>query len=64
MDILCIDKTGTITQNKLSVIDSIPFSGFRKEDVALIVSLASKEESKDVIDLTVLNYRGHNLSGI
>ncbi len=56
MDILCIDKTGTITQNKLSVIDSIPFSGFRKEDVALIVSLASKEESKDVIDLTVIEY--------
>ncbi len=56
MDILCIDKTGTITQNKLSVIDSIPFSGLRKEDVALIASLASKEESKDVIDLTVIEY--------
>ena len=25
MDVLCLDKTGTITQNKLSVIDLIPF---------------------------------------
>ena len=56
MDILCVDKTGTITQNKLSVIDSIPFSGFKKEDVALIAGLASKEESKDVIDLTIIEY--------
>jgi H+-transporting ATPase len=56
VEILCLDKTGTITQNKLSVIDPIPFSGFRKEDVALIASLASKEESKDVIDLAVIEY--------
>jgi len=25
IDIICFDKTGTITQNKLSVVDSIPF---------------------------------------
>jgi H+-transporting ATPase len=56
MEIICLDKTGTITQNKLSVFDSIPFSGFRKEDVALIASLASKEETKDAIDLTVIEY--------
>lgn len=56
MEIICLDKTGTITQNKLSVFDSIPFSGFKKEDVALIASLASKEETKDAIDLTVIEY--------
>jgi H+-transporting ATPase len=56
MEVLCLDKTGTITQNRLSVIDSIPFSGFRKEDVAMIAGLASKEGSKDVIDLTVIEY--------
>ena len=56
MEILCLDKTGTITQNKLSVTDPIPFAGYRKEDVATIASLASKEESKDVIDLTVIEY--------
>ncbi len=56
MEILCLDKTGTITQNKLSVTDPIPFAGYKKEDVAAIASLASKEESKDVIDLTVIEY--------
>jgi H+-transporting ATPase len=56
MEIICLDKTGTITQNKLSVSDSIPFSGFKKEDVAVIASLASKEETKDAIDLTVIEY--------
>jgi H+-transporting ATPase len=56
MDVLCLDKTGTITQNKLSVINLIPFSGYRKEDVATIARLASKEESKDLIDLTVIEH--------
>jgi len=56
MEIICLDKTGTITQNKLSVFDSIPFSGFKKEDVAIMASLASKEETKDAIDLTAIEY--------
>jgi H+-transporting ATPase len=56
MQVLCLDKTGTITQNKLAVSEPLPFSGFRKEDVAIVASLASKEEAKDVIDLTVVEY--------
>ena len=56
MDVLCLDKTGTITQNKLSIVDSIPFFGYRMEDVVVFASLASKEESKDMIDLTVIEH--------
>jgi len=56
MDLLCLDKTGTITQNKLSVSDPISFQGFGKEDVALMAALASREETKDVIDLTIIEY--------
>jgi H+-transporting ATPase len=56
MEVLCLDKTGTITQNKLSVTDPIPFQGFEKNDVAIIARLASKEEIRDVIDLAVINY--------
>lgn len=56
MELLCLDKTGTITQNRLSVSDPISFQGFKKEDVALLASLASREETKDVIDLTVIEY--------
>ncbi|MCX6346544.1 MAG: HAD-IC family P-type ATPase, partial [Actinobacteria bacterium] len=56
MDILCLDKTGTITQNKLSVIDSISFSEYKKDEVALFAALASKEESKDLIDSAIIEY--------
>jgi len=56
MEVLCLDKTGTITENKLSVTDPIPYQGFEKNDVAILASLASKEEIRDVIDLAVIDY--------
>ncbi len=56
IDVLCLDKTGTITQNKLSVGDVVPFAGYTKEDVLIIASLASQEQGKDVIDAAVLDY--------
>jgi len=56
IDILCLDKTGTITQNKLSVGDIIPFTGYTKEDVTVAAGLASKETGKDAIDAAVLGY--------
>jgi len=56
IDVLCLDKTGTITQNKLSVTDSIPFSGYKKEDVIAIATSASKEEGMDLIDLAIIEY--------
>ena len=55
MEVLCLDKTGTITQNRLSAIDPIPFQEFENADVALIARLASKEEIGDVIDLAVID---------
>ncbi|MEM3704302.1 MAG: plasma-membrane proton-efflux P-type ATPase [Candidatus Bathyarchaeia archaeon] len=56
IDVVCLDKTGTITQNRLSVAEVIPFFKYTKEDIVLIASLASEEESKDIIDLAVMNY--------
>ena len=56
IDVLCLDKTGTITQNRLTVTDSIPFPGYTKEDVVKMASLASKEEGMDIIDLAVIEY--------
>lgn len=56
IDIICFDKTGTITQNKLSVVDSIAFSGNKKEDVLKIASLTSHSEGMDLIDLAVIEY--------
>lgn len=56
IDVLCLDKTGTITQNKLRVAESIPLPGYTKEDVVTIAALASQEEGMDIIDLAVIEY--------
>ncbi|WP_330389207.1 plasma-membrane proton-efflux P-type ATPase [Parasporobacterium paucivorans] len=56
IDIFCFDKTGTITQNKLSVVDSAAFGKFNKEDVIKMAALASQEEGMDAIDLSIINY--------
>lgn len=58
IDVLCFDKTGTITQNRLSVNDAVPFSGCRKEDVVVAAALASQKEGMDLIDSAVLEYAG------
>jgi H+-transporting ATPase len=57
IDVLCLDKTGTITQNKLSVGDIVPFATYAKEDVIVMASLASSQgQGKDAIDAAVLDY--------
>jgi len=54
MDILCSDKTGTITENKLTLSDVLPFGDFTKDDVLLYAALASREEDKDPIDDAII----------
>lgn len=56
IDVLCLDKTGTITQNKLSVANIITFSGFTKEDVVLNARFASLKASKEMIDSAIIEY--------
>jgi H+-transporting ATPase len=55
MDILCADKTGTITKNQLSIAEVKPFEGFKEDDVLLISTLASREEDQDPIDNAVID---------
>ena len=40
MDVLCSDKTGTLTENKLTVGDISPSGGYAPQDVRLYASLA------------------------
>ncbi|MCW3995211.1 MAG: plasma-membrane proton-efflux P-type ATPase [Candidatus Bathyarchaeota archaeon] len=51
MDVLCVDKTGTITENKLSVAEIVELNGYKKEDALLFGSLASQKANQDPIDL-------------
>ncbi len=54
MDILCSDKTGTLTQNKLTLGEPFTVSGIKPEDVILYACLASRSEDQDPIDLAIL----------
>ncbi len=55
IDILCSDKTGTLTQNKLAVKDIFTLDGYKDSDVVAFASLASRKESDDPIDVAILN---------
>jgi H+-transporting ATPase len=54
MDVLCADKTGTITMNKLFVEEEVPLNGFSENDVLIYGALASKEANQDPIDIAFL----------
>ncbi|MFC1454272.1 plasma-membrane proton-efflux P-type ATPase [Verrucomicrobiota bacterium] len=54
MDVLCSDKTGTLTQNKLSLGDPFSVNDVPAEQVILCAALASRAENQDTIDLAVL----------
>jgi H+-transporting ATPase len=54
MDILCSDKTGTLTQNKLTLGSPVLFAAANDQELILEASLASKEEDRDPIDLAVI----------
>ena len=54
MDVLCVDKTGTITMNQLAVSGVIPRAPATAADVLLAGALASEEANQDPIDLAFL----------
>jgi len=54
IDILCSDKTGTLTQNRLTMGHPVPFEARDAQELILAGALASKEENQDAIDLAVI----------
>jgi H+-transporting ATPase len=54
VDVLCSDKTGTLTQNKLTLGDPFSVNDIPAGQVILCAALASRAEDKDTIDLAVI----------
>jgi len=54
MDVLCSDKTGTLTQNALIVGDAVPIGAETPQEVIFAAALASERDSPDAIDAAVL----------
>ena len=51
MDVLCVDKTGTITENKLSITEVVEMNNFTKDDALIFGALASQKANQDPIDV-------------
>jgi H+-transporting ATPase len=54
VDIICADKTGTLTQNKLTLGDPFCVNGIPADQLILYSALASRSDNNDTIDLAVI----------
>ena len=53
MDVLCADKTGTLTQNELAVTAVRAMTGFDEKRVLALAALASSEGGQDPVDAAI-----------
>ena len=54
IDTLCSDKTGTLTQNTLTLGEAQPWNGADDQELILMASLASRAADKDPIDMAIM----------
>jgi H+-transporting ATPase len=53
VDVLCSDKTGTLTHNELAVMAVCPMPGFDEAHVLALAALASSDGGQDPVDAAV-----------
>jgi plasma-membrane proton-efflux P-type ATPase len=54
MDVLCVDKTGTLTLNELSISQVFSVGPFTEREAVLLGALASQEANRDPLDLAFI----------
>jgi len=53
IDVLCCDKTGTLTQNKLELAEPVPFTDAGPDEIVRIAALASMNPERDPIERAI-----------
>jgi H+-transporting ATPase len=56
VDVLCSDKTGTLTQNRMTVSEPVVFGQHTVQNLMLFAALSSKEENRDPIEIPIFEY--------
>ena len=59
IDILCADKTGTLTRNALAVMSVLPMTGFDEKHVLALAAWASSDGGQDPVDAAIRAAAAH-----
>jgi H+-transporting ATPase len=55
MEVICVDKTGTLTQNRQTIAALVPFPGESEDEVLTWAAAACDESTQNPLDLAILH---------